>query len=266
MTNRPKTRFAGTAAAYARHRPPYPPALFARLREQFALDGTGRLLDLGCGPGTLALPLAPDVAEVVGIDPEPEMLAEAARLAADRGVTNTRWVPGGSDDLPRLRPALGTFRLATMGRAFHWMDREATLRVLCDMLVPGGGVAIVGDGGTGAPREAWHDAVDAVVERWVGEVRTGRPAPGAQPPERHEAIVARSPFPRMATFTIDVGRAWDIDGIVGHLASTSFALPLALGDRQAPFERELRAALRAIEPSGRFTETARVEAILAWKA
>jgi SAM-dependent methyltransferase len=265
VTDRPQTPFTGTAAYYARYRPAYPPALFARLRRQFELDGTGRLLDLGCGPGMLALPLAPDFAEVVGMDPEPEMLAEANALAAERGVTNARWMPGGSDDLRRLRADLGAFRLAVMGRSFHWMDREATLLALWDLLLPGGGIAVIGDGGTGAPRRPWHDTVDAVIQRWVGEVRTGRPSADGASPARHEVVIARSPFQRVETITIDVDRAWDLDGVVGHLLSTSFASPLALGDKRAPFARDLRAALRELESTGRFMETARVEAILAWK-
>ena len=32
------------------------------------LDGRGRLLDVGCGPGTLALSLATLFGEVVGVD------------------------------------------------------------------------------------------------------------------------------------------------------------------------------------------------------
>ena len=49
------TIYAGTAWYYARYRPEYPPSLVKVLREQFRLDGTGRLLDLGCGPGPVAI-------------------------------------------------------------------------------------------------------------------------------------------------------------------------------------------------------------------
>ena len=69
--------FAGKAWHYARYRPGYPRAL-DDLVQEFHLDGTGRLLDFGCGTGQLTLPLAEHVAEAVGMDREPEMLAEAA--------------------------------------------------------------------------------------------------------------------------------------------------------------------------------------------
>ena len=54
------------------------------LSARFRLDGTGRLLDLGCGTGQLVIPLAAHVAEAVGMDPEPEMLVEAAEMRTGR--------------------------------------------------------------------------------------------------------------------------------------------------------------------------------------
>jgi SAM-dependent methyltransferase len=79
------TLFTGTGWHYARYRPGYPEEFFADLVARFHLDGTGRLLDLGCGTGQLTIPLAEHVAAAIGMDPEPEMLAEAARQAqADR--------------------------------------------------------------------------------------------------------------------------------------------------------------------------------------
>src|SRR5919204_4764321 len=116
--------FKGTAWYYARYRPGYPEPLLRHVAERFNLAGTGRLLDLGTGAGQLAIPLSGRFEEVVAMDPEPEMLAEAAALAEAAGVTNIRWVEGGSEDLERLRrvpsggaatPELGTFRLVTMG-------------------------------------------------------------------------------------------------------------------------------------------------------
>lgn len=49
--------FEGTAWHYARYRPGYPEVFFDDLIRRFGLDGTGRLLDLGCGTGQLTVPL-----------------------------------------------------------------------------------------------------------------------------------------------------------------------------------------------------------------
>ena len=58
-------RFASTVAYYERARPPYGPRFFAEVARRLALSGTERLLDLGTGPGILALGFAPWVAELV---------------------------------------------------------------------------------------------------------------------------------------------------------------------------------------------------------
>ena len=51
--------YAGSAQYYAIGRVSYPIALADALAERLTLDGTGRLLDVGCGPGTFTLLLAP---------------------------------------------------------------------------------------------------------------------------------------------------------------------------------------------------------------
>ena len=61
-------------------------------RSAFALDGRGRLLDVGCGPGTVTLLLAPLFAQVVGLDPDRGMIAEAQRLASEQDIGNAQWV------------------------------------------------------------------------------------------------------------------------------------------------------------------------------
>ena len=47
-------RFRSAAAHYLRGRPAYSDALIRDVALLCGLDGTGRLLDLGCGPGQLA--------------------------------------------------------------------------------------------------------------------------------------------------------------------------------------------------------------------
>ncbi|HYG41294.1 MAG TPA: class I SAM-dependent methyltransferase [Bordetella sp.] len=54
------------------------------------LDGARTLLDVGCGPGTLALPLASRLQQVVGLDYSPRMLDALARNAQAQGLANVR--------------------------------------------------------------------------------------------------------------------------------------------------------------------------------
>jgi len=127
--NKP-TLFKGTAWYYSRFRPSYPSALETVLRDQFGLDGTGRLLDLGCGPGPVAIRRAHLFDRVVAMDPESEMLAEGQAAAERAEVSNIEWRRGSSEDascterraldsrlLLSRRPALATLRRARLGIA-----------------------------------------------------------------------------------------------------------------------------------------------------
>jgi protein-L-isoaspartate O-methyltransferase len=46
-----ETLFAGSARYYQRGRIPYAPTLVDAMTRALSLDGRGRLLDVGCGPG-----------------------------------------------------------------------------------------------------------------------------------------------------------------------------------------------------------------------
>src|SRR5829696_7993895 len=124
-----ETLFLGTAPYYVPGRLPYAPGLPDALRAALALDGRGRLLDVGCGPGVLALSLAPHFATVVGVDP-------------DAGVDNAHWVQLRAEDLPSR---LGRFRAATFGQSFHWMERDRVAATIRTMLEPGGAFVHVSD-------------------------------------------------------------------------------------------------------------------------
>ena len=258
--------YEGTAWYYARYRPRYPRSLVTLLREKFGLDGTGRLLDLGCGPGPVALALAHLFREVVAIDPDDAMRAEGERLAREGGITNIEWRFGGSKD---LSPALGQFRLVTMGNSFHWMDRARTLDALYDLVTDGGGIAVVGEGAPipPPPMTRWRVAITEVLKAYLGD----RPLPWESPgppllAERHETYITRSRFRDLASYRESFDIEWTIESMLGNLYSTSFCSRRVLGDRVEAFERDLRAAILAVEPSGILKgEPPEFFAYMAWK-
>src|SRR5262249_61992952 len=112
------TIYRGSAVYYARGRPAYSRALASTLAAEASLDGTGRLLDVGCGPGTLSIALAHLFDEVTGLDPDEDMPAAAADRAIAAGRDTIRWVHALAEDIPTLD--LGTFRLVTFAHSFHW--------------------------------------------------------------------------------------------------------------------------------------------------
>ena len=117
-----ETLYLGSATYYQRGRLPYVPALPNLLSEILMLDGQGRLIDVGCGPGTFALSLVQLFHDVVGVDADAAMIAEAGCRAAEAGVrANIRWIRARAEELPA---DLGTFTTATFGQSFHWMNRD----------------------------------------------------------------------------------------------------------------------------------------------
>src|SRR5215212_10409969 len=112
--------YAGSASYYADGRVPYPAAVADALVAALELDGSGRLLDVGCGPGSLTLLLAPYFAEAVGVDADADMLSEAARHAEQQQIGNVSWRHLRAEDLPADLPA---FKVVTSAQSFHWLDR-----------------------------------------------------------------------------------------------------------------------------------------------
>jgi SAM-dependent methyltransferase len=257
--------YAGAAWYYAEYRQRVSAEFMQLLAARLGWTRGERLLDLGAGPGQLALLAAPLVAEVVAIEPEPDMLAEGQRRASALGTNNVTFVAASSDDLGALGASLGRFRTALMGHSFHWMLEK--VRVLGDLSAmidaTGGSVAFVMPRRVSAPAslEAAEQTVHAILERYLADV-----APGPHPNGRHdpfEMILERSAFPRVER----IERVYQaplrptIESLVGAEYTISHVLT-RLGDRREAFEREVRAALGSLEALGEISITLRDEALI----
>ncbi|QWB21501.1 MULTISPECIES: class I SAM-dependent methyltransferase [Streptomyces] len=267
------TLFAGTAAYYERGRLPYAPGLADALAEELRLDGRGRLLDVGCGPGTIALSLVRLFGEVVGVDPDSGMIAEAGRGAAAREVgARTRWVRARAEDLPA---GLGTFDVATFGQSFHWMDRDLVAATVRDMLRPGGALVHIADLKTeprtvdGMPHPAVPYAdVGDLVKRYLGPVRrAGRGVLTQGTPGAEDEVLARAGFSGPRRLVVPGGQVLERthDDVVAWVFSMSFSAPHLFEGRRDDFETELRLLLREAAPSGRFSERAPSTEVFVWR-
>jgi SAM-dependent methyltransferase len=159
-----------------RGRVPYSGELIDRLVTALSLDGTGELLDLGCGPGSLTVLLASHFGHATGLDADDEMLAEGARQAARAGLTNIDWLQLRAEDLPA---DLGPFRMVTLAQSFHWMDRARVARRLHRVLAPGGALVhlhatthqgMAGEDPLSHPRPP-RGQIDELVKRYLGPRR-----------------------------------------------------------------------------------------------
>ena len=104
--------FQDTAPYYSSYRFPYPDELFQHIVQSFHLDKNSQVLDLGCGTGNLSIPLASYCQNVIGMDPDPEMLREAKRLASLAQVENLELVLGSSWEITN---DMGPFQTTIMG-------------------------------------------------------------------------------------------------------------------------------------------------------
>jgi SAM-dependent methyltransferase len=260
MSGRPPDSPFSEAARYYGFRAPYAPQAFVHVRDAFQLDGTSHVLDLGCGPGTIAIPLSRMVGRVVAIDPSEAMLGQGRMLGAQAGRGNIDWLHARAED---VTAALGTFDAVTMGQSFHWMDRDAVLRNLAPMVAAGGGLALINPGKR-RPQESWEPLVGEMIVRYLGESPRH---PQKHPEPEHEPALSRSSaFSRFAAreFAMDFER--DVASIVGYVYSMSTSPKSAFGDRIGAFERELTQALLAANPSGMFKERLETEVVIARSA
>ena len=147
------------------HRPPYADGAYAFMFEN--VPARGRLLDLGCGEGKIARPMAKYFGQVVAVDPSANMI-DLGKSLANGNAANIHWLCAKAEDA-----ALdGRFDLVTFASSIHWMDPVVLFNKLQHHLAPDHLIAIVvGD----EPFEpAWAPEFQAFLEKWVPKV-TGRP-------------------------------------------------------------------------------------------
>jgi SAM-dependent methyltransferase len=252
-------RFRGNVPFYARFRLGYPDSLLLRVAAVVGLQHGDRVMDLGCGPGLLAIPYARSGMAVTAIDPEPDMIAAVRKASADARVTlDVR--EGSSFAMP---PGIGTFKLVAMGRSFHWMDRAATLDTLDQCVDRDGAVALFHDEHPRTVENRWrkllHEVSNAYGREHSPHVREAESA-GYR---THESMLLDSAFSEVERVGVFVRRDLTADDIVGLAFSLSSSSPEKLGERVPLFEQELRTGLAKLSPDGRFVEIAEMTALIA---
>lgn len=114
-----------------------------------------KLLDLGCGTGQIALPLADSFTKVLAIDQEEESVSYGQNKTRDRGVANITWVTG-AESIDYDRP----FELVAIRNAFQLMNRLLVTNPAFSWLEPGGGLALPWGGSRWDGDLPWQGAWD----------------------------------------------------------------------------------------------------------
>jgi len=269
-----ETLYRGAAAYYGIGRLPYPPEVANAFVETLGLDGTQRLLDVGCGPGSLTLQLAPLVSVAIGVDADPDMIAAAETAAERAGVTNVEWRCMRAEELPA---DLGRFALVTFAQSFHWFEQANVASALRGMLEPDGACVHVhatthrGDDSDDAldhPRPP-YEQIDALISSYLGpRRRAGRGLRHVRTAADEEGALLGAGFAAPTRIELDTARVVTrtIDDVVAATFSLSGSTPHLFGDEVGRFEADLRALLREAAPDGRFSERTRDVALEIWRA
>jgi SAM-dependent methyltransferase len=232
--------------------------LIRRVVALCALNTTHHILDLGCGPGQLAVAFSPFVRQVTALDPEAEMLKIATKNASSAHL-NIKFVQGASYDLGLQ---FGRFQAATIGRAFHWMDRAATLNLLDGLIESGGAIVLFNDSHPEVPENSWHSAYQKVIERYA-EGDSERHKSCSPESLRHEAILLASPFHEMERISIIERRCTPVDRFTDRVLSLSITSRQRLGPKADELVSEIRELMAGFALEGVVAEVVESTALIA---
>ncbi len=229
-------RFLGRVAAYAKHRPSYPPAAIDLLEERCGLRPGVDAVDLGAGTGILSRLLLERGARVVGIEPNAEMRAYAdSSLGA-----GFRSESASAEDTHMPE---GAFDLLVAGQAFHWFDPQRTRLEALRILRPGAWAALL-----------WNERATGSVpflEDYEALLRRHAPEYEAVARLRAQAQGIRQFFghaPEVATFANE--QVLDFEGLAGRVMSSSYA-PMPGSPGHAPLMTGLREVFDRHQRRGR---------------
>lgn len=256
MPNYGPKLFTGTAEYYAKYRAKYPAVMFADVVDYFGLNGRGNLLDLGCGTGELAIPLAKYFENVLGLDPEPEMLEQATIKSKRAGTYNIDWQIGSSKTLNEVNKV---FKLITIGQAFHWMANRTILNELYDLIEPAGGLCIAGaPNSMNLPQNKITGRKDELIRQLLNKyIGPGRRAGNSMYKQSslnwEKDLFLNSKFSKFERRIYKTKVVRNAEQELGNLYSMSWARREYFGTQRDQFEAEFMNGLSTISGHGKYT-------------
>ena len=249
--------YQGTAAAYERHRLPYPAVMTADLARSAQVSGRGRLLDLACGTGQLAFALRHWFTEVWAVDQEPDMVEVVRAKAATAQAPDFRPVVSSAETLS-APPAY--FELAVIGNAFHRLDRDLATGRIFRWLQPGGHLALCWSSQPWTGEQSWQRTLATALDRWKAALGAEHRIPAGWEQARSRRpdseVLSDAGFELAGSHEFVIEHRWTVPELAGLIRSTSFLPAAVLGDQAAAFDADLAASLSHHGDDGTFTETA----------
>lgn len=222
MTLDSRQRFSGPAALYDRHRPSYPAALLDWIVASAGLRPPDPVADVGCGTGISTRPFAERGFDVVGVDPNQAMLAEARAAGPGRYLLGEAAATG----LPTASMAL-----VSVAQAFHWFDLPETLREFSRVLRPAGSCAVYWNVRGSNP---FLEEYDRLLREHSTEYSVFD-----KPAQTLAALRARSELRDLSEAEFAHAQTFDREGLFGRAYSSSYVVH-GIADHAA-FDRALAA-------------------------
>jgi SAM-dependent methyltransferase len=244
-------RFATTAELYGKYRPPYPAEFFRAVAQRLKLSKQQAIIDLGTGPGLLALGFAPYAGRVVGVDPEPEMLA-VARAAAAQTNTDVTFVAGRAENLPE---DIGRFDVVTIGRALHWMEPGALGPLFARLVAPGGAILVCASYSVHDGRNSWLGDYNAARRNWSDASLLREANRGEQAHRNPGEVLGPAGFGMVDTVSVETVHEVSVEDLAWRVLTFSSSSPAALGDRIDAMLTDVKARLAPFSRNGILTET-----------
>ena len=196
--------FSKGAAAYARHRPVYPAALYAHIAK--LAPARDRAWDCATGSAQAARGLAEHFREVVATDASAAQLACAPSHARIRYRTAPAEVSGLED---------ASVDLIAVAQAMHWFDVPRFHAEVRRVARPDAVLAV-----WGYRRPTVGPRIDAVLGRFHDDV-----VGPYWPPERSHVEDGYAqlawPFPTLGAPSFEMRTRWSLDDLVGYLGTWS---------------------------------------------
>jgi len=218
----------------------YPPQTFELLNDLIT-DEPRAVLDVGCGTGNIARPLADYVEHIDAVDLSLPML-ERAGTEPGGDSPKIRWLHGRAEDVSLEPP----YALITAGESLHWMDWGVVVPRFARMLTPRGMLAILY-----IPEDLpfpWRDGYHQIVRRFTSNP-TYRPINWIAELEKHNLF---QQLGEAKTAPVRVRQTVE-DYVAGQHARSSLSLETMTADRATEFDSEMRVLLSPFAQDGLLT-------------
>ncbi len=175
------------------------------------------------------------------------MLA-AARAGAQRAGLALTLIEGRAEDLPE---SVSRFDLVTIGRALHWMDKDALGALFERLVAPQGTIAVCASFSARDGSNAWLDEYNAARRIWSDERLWSESRPGERAHRDFAAMLEGTGFHTRETIQVETTHEVSINDLAQRVLTFSSSSPAALSDkidamladvqmRLAPFGRDGR--------------------------